>query len=134
MADMMQFDLVSPERRLASFKVDAIRIPGTEGDLTAMPDHAPVLTTLRPGVLSADAKDGAHEYIVTGGFAEINAGSVTVLAEQALPVGEATQDILKPIIEQTALTAKNASDDHKDAAHKIHADMLALADTLGISV
>jgi F0F1-type ATP synthase epsilon subunit len=49
MAEMMQFDLVSPERKLASAQVRSVQIPGAEGDLTAMPQHAPTITTLRPG-------------------------------------------------------------------------------------
>ena len=51
MADTMQFDLVSPERRLASAQVASVQIPGADGDMTAMPDHAPTITTLRPGIL-----------------------------------------------------------------------------------
>ena len=132
MADKMQFDLVSPERRLTSRSVTAVRIPGFEGDLTAMPDHAPVLTMLRPGVLSAQGDEGAQDYIVTGGFAEVSASGVTVLAEQALPVGEATQERLKPIIEAAALAVETASDDRKDITSKTHADMLDLAQTLAL--
>ena len=52
MADTMQFDLVTPERKLASGPVREVRIPGADGDMTAMPDHAPTITTLRPGVLT----------------------------------------------------------------------------------
>ena len=88
MADTMQFDLVSPERRLASLKASAVQIPGTDGDMTAMPDHAPTITTLRPGILKVTAPDGGSEYVVTGGFAEIGADGITVLAEQAFPVDE----------------------------------------------
>ena len=51
MADTLQFDLVSPERSLASLEASEVQIPGAEGDFTALPDHAPVITTLRPGVL-----------------------------------------------------------------------------------
>ena len=72
MADMMQFDLVSPERRLASLKVTSVQIPAAAGDLTAMPDHAPLITTLRPGILKVEGPDGAQSYAVTGGFAEIS--------------------------------------------------------------
>jgi len=71
MADTMQFDLVSPERRLASAQVASVQIPGADGDMTAMPDHAPTITTLRPGILTVDGPDGQSEYVVTGGFAEI---------------------------------------------------------------
>ena len=54
MADTMQFDLVSPERRLVSGEAKSVQLPGYEGQLTAMPDHAPLITTLRPGVVSAE--------------------------------------------------------------------------------
>ena len=81
MADTMQFDLVSPERRLASLQVASVQIPGADGDMTAMPDHAPVITTLRPGVLSVDGPSGTTEYLVTGGFAEISSEGASVLAE-----------------------------------------------------
>ena len=67
----MQFDLVSPERRLASLEVSSVQIPGADGDLTAMPGHAPVITNLRPGILKVEAPSGNTDYVVTGGFAEI---------------------------------------------------------------
>jgi F-type H+-transporting ATPase subunit epsilon len=50
MADEMNFDLVSPERSIASFLATEVQLPGSEGDMTAMPNHAPILTTLRPGI------------------------------------------------------------------------------------
>ena len=55
MADSLNFDLVSPERSLASFEATSVQIPGSEGDMTAMANHEPVLTTLRPGILSVSA-------------------------------------------------------------------------------
>ena len=64
MADTMQFDLVSPERRLASAQVASVQIPGADGDMTAMPDHAPTITTLRPGILTVDGPDGQSQYVV----------------------------------------------------------------------
>ena len=66
----MQFDLVSPERLLASLEVSAVQIPGADGDLTAMPGHAPVITNLRPGVLKVESPSGNTDYVVTGGFAD----------------------------------------------------------------
>lgn len=65
MADTMNFDLVSPERSLASFSATEVQIPGSEGDMTAMLNHAPILTTLRPGVLSVNSSSGVNEYVVT---------------------------------------------------------------------
>ena len=70
MADTMQFDLVSPERNLVSVPVREVRLPGAEGDLTAMPGHAPAIVNLRPGLVTVVAADGTStEFAVTGGFA-----------------------------------------------------------------
>jgi len=74
MAETMQFDLVSPERNLASMQVASVQIPGADGQMTAMPNHAPVITTLRPGVLAVSGPEGDVSFAVTGGFAEINRG------------------------------------------------------------
>ena len=64
----IQFDLVSHEKKLASLEVSEIQITGSDGDLTAMAEHAPLLTTLRPGLLSVKTGSDLMEYIVTGGF------------------------------------------------------------------
>ncbi len=138
MADTMQFDLVSPERRLASVQAREIRIPGADGDLTAMPGHAPLITTLRPGILRIIKADGASDdYAVTGGFAEISAGGTSLLAEEALHVSEMTQEIARSFIaraEEQLRAAKEAGHhDLVDDATKLLADMVALGDHIGIS-
>jgi len=86
------YDLVSPERMLAAGEADSVQIPGAEGDLTAMPNHAPFLTTLRPGVISVRSGSDTTDYVVTGGFAEISAESASVLAEEAVTTAEATAE------------------------------------------
>jgi F-type H+-transporting ATPase subunit epsilon len=70
----LQFDLVSPERRLASLEASEVRVPGSDGDMTAMADHAPTITTLRPGILSVTHAGGSDDYVVLGGFADISGG------------------------------------------------------------
>jgi len=132
MADTMQFDLVSPERSLASFEASEVQIPGADGDMTAMPDHAPVITTLRPGVLTVTGKDGTSRYAVTGGFAEVTPGATSVLAERAMPVDEVTADIIGQLISDATDAAANAPDDTRDAAQKLVADMDALRAELGV--
>lgn len=134
MAETMQFDLVSPERSLASLQVREALIPGADGDMTAMPDHAPVITTLRPGILKVDGPGGAAEYLVSGGFAQINADGVSVLAEKAMPLGEVTRTDLDDLIasareahERAKETFKNEPGPVDDAA-KMLADMVALGD------
>ncbi|MDP2085312.1 MAG: F0F1 ATP synthase subunit epsilon [Gemmobacter sp.] len=129
MANTVQFDLVSPERRLASVAASEVQIPGAEGDLTAMEGHAPTITTLRPGVLKAISASGTQAYAVTGGFAEITAGSVSVLAELAIPVAEATSAVLDGLIAEARARAETASD--KASAEKYAADMVALKAAVG---
>jgi F-type H+-transporting ATPase subunit epsilon len=127
----LQFDLVSPERRLASLSASAVQIPGADGDMTAMEGHAPTITTLRPGVLTVTTASGTEAYVVSGGFAEIAAASVTVLAEQALPKAEVTQ----AAFDRMLADAKAAADIAKsDDAAKTVADMLAMGDAVGLTV
>ncbi|MCE8008480.1 F0F1 ATP synthase subunit epsilon [Aestuariivita sp.] len=131
MADTIQFDLVSPERRLASLAVTAVQIPGADGDMTAMPDHAPLITTLRPGLLKVEAPGATSEYVVFGGFAEIGTDSISVLAEKAVPVGEMTRADLDAMVTEArdAVEAAKSSDQPHglvDDAVKLLADMEAL--------
>ncbi len=130
MANTMQFDLVSPERSLASLAVTAVQIPGADGDMTAMPDHAPTLTTLRPGLLKVEAPEGSSEYLVTGGFAQINGDSLSVLAEKAIPVAEVTRTHLDELIAEARASHEVAKENGEqtivDDAAKLLADMEAL--------
>ncbi|AEI94695.1 MULTISPECIES: F0F1 ATP synthase subunit epsilon [Roseobacter] len=134
MADTVQFDLVSPERLLASVQVTAVQIPGADGDMTAMPDHAPTITTLRPGLLVTEGPDGTSEYVVTGGFAEITASSISVLAERAIPKTEVTKadhDAMVKEAEEALAKAKEAFSNEPgpvDDAAKLLADMVAVGD------
>jgi F-type H+-transporting ATPase subunit epsilon len=124
MAETMQFDLVAPERRIASERATQVQIPGFEGDLTAMPDHAPLITTLRPGILRSVSAEGTKEYVVTGGFAEINATGVSVLAERAIPVAEVDAKLMDQLVADASEATAVAVD--KDSADKAMADLLAL--------
>ena len=130
MADTMQFDLVSPERALASLRATAVQIPAMEGDMTAMPKHAPTITTMRPGVLSVMSAEGMQEYFVTGGFAEIGAESTTVLAERAYPSDSEGKRAIEEHLEEARKAAENAHPEHKDAAEKLVADFVHLLDQM----
>ena len=134
MADSMQFDLVSPERRLASLQVSSVRIPGVDGDLTAMADHAPLITTLRPGMLRVASSAGDQEYMVTGGFAEIGNG-LSVLAEHALLRADVTQDIFNAIAAdaKTAHASAKSAGGDVDATSKRVADIDAVGVELGLT-
>jgi F-type H+-transporting ATPase subunit epsilon len=127
MADLMQFDLVSPERRLASVKAREVQIPGADGDLTAMALHAPTITTLRPGILRVVADGGAiTDYAVTGGFAEITPEGTSVLAERAIPVTDLTGAMVDEMVAEAEAAAAGAGPDARDAAAKLVNDTKAL--------
>lgn len=129
MAGTVQFDLVSPERRLASVKASEVQIPGADGDMTAMADHAPTITTLRPGILRVVHDKGTDEYVVFGGFAEISPTSVSVLAERALPRAEVNQAAFDTMM----AAAKGAAGQADDIAKTV-ADMAAVGEAIGLSV
>jgi F-type H+-transporting ATPase subunit epsilon len=88
MANKIAFDLVSPEKLLLSAEADMVTVPGTEGYMGVMAGHAPLVSTLRAGMVDVlvDGKD--DRYFIRGGFAEINPEKITVLAEEAIPMTE----------------------------------------------
>ena len=133
MVDTMNFDLVSPERSLASFAATEVLIPGSEGDMTAMFNHAPILTTLRPGLLLVSSADGVSEYVVTGGFAEVTPEGVTVIAERAMVKSDVTQADMDGIVSIAQVALDGANEVTQDAAIKMHADVVALAAALGLN-
>ncbi|SPF77551.1 F0F1 ATP synthase subunit epsilon [Pseudoprimorskyibacter insulae] len=137
MAETMQFDLVSPERNLMSAQVLSVQIPGADGDMTAMPNHSPLITTLRPGILSVETEKGVEEFVVTGGFAQLGDG-LTVLAERALPKGDVNQATYEALVEeaqsaytQTKEAFKNEPGPVDDAA-KLLSDMVAIGTHIGL--
>jgi len=132
MAGTLQFDLVSPERMLASFEATEVEIPGAEGDFTAMADHAAVVTTMRPGILKASGTSEKQEFVVSGGFVEVTSTGASVLAEVALPRSDVTRAALDDMIASAQAAADKASPEKQDAADKRLADTIGLGDTLGL--
>jgi F-type H+-transporting ATPase subunit epsilon len=132
MANQLQFDLVAPERLLLSEPVDMVIVPGVEGDFGALPEHANLISLIRPGVIYV-YKGGqlADRIFVGGGFAEVTATGCTVLAEQAIPVGE----IDRAAAERDLADAREDVEDAKDeislavakAAQKVAEARLAAA-------
>jgi F-type H+-transporting ATPase subunit epsilon len=103
-----QFELVSPERLLFAGEVDSVVVPASEGQITVLKDHAPFMSTMKPGVV--EVSDGARtqRLFVRGGFADVSSRGLTILAEQAVPVEE---------LDLAAIDAeiKNAEEDFNDA-------------------
>jgi len=109
MAEQLKFELVAPERLVFAGDVTSVTVPGSEGDFTVFVGHAPVLSTIRPGVVTITAGNGDQERIfVRGGFAEATLSGLTVLAEQAIAMSDLSPDRL-------AQQVANAKDDVADA-------------------
>ena len=108
----LHFELVSPAKLLFSGDVASVNIPGTEGDMTIMPMHAPVLSTLRPGIVVVTKDSGAPEKIfVRGGFAEVNAKGLTVLAETVITLADLDAGALAAQIRSAEDEVAAAKDD-----------------------
>ena len=109
MADSFNFELVSPERLLMSATVTEVVIPGADGEMTVMANHAPTMTTIKPGVVTVVTSEGQSDrYVVFGGFADIIPEGCTLLAESAVAVGDIDRDDLSQRLQ-------NAREDFADA-------------------
>lgn len=125
MADPFQFELVSPERLLMSEPVSQVVVPGSEGQFTVLTGHAPVMTTLKPGVIEVTLAGGRSERIfVRGGFADVNAAGLTILAEQAIPLAELDAEALAGEIRNAEDDIADAKDDSAKAAASLRRDQL----------
>lgn len=89
MAGTFKFELVSPERILMSVDAQQVIVPGAEGEFTVMAGHAPVVSSLLPGVIHVTTSDSKQAVFVRSGFAEVNSEALTILAERAFIVEEA---------------------------------------------
>ena len=138
MSDTVQFDLVSPERLLASVQANSVQIPGSEGNLTALPGHMPLITTLRPGILTISSSEGDQQFLVTGGFAEVGE-MVTVLAEKAVPRADITQEDYDNMVADAESFYNQAQDNFVsepgpvDEAAKMLSDMVAVGGEIGLN-
>ncbi|WP_269584299.1 F0F1 ATP synthase subunit epsilon [Roseibium sp. Sym1] len=133
MAELFQFELVSPERQLLSEQVSEVVVPGAEGEFGVLKDHAPFISTILPGILKV-RRDASSwdEYFVRGGFADIASGGLTVLAEQAVPVGEISQEQLQQAIQDAEEDVADAKDDEtKQKAEMTLSQLKDVVEALG---
>ena len=104
MADKIHFDLVSPEKLLLSQAADMVTVPGTDGYMGVMAGHMALVSTLRAGMIDVKNDGTDTRFFIRGGFAEVNATHITVLAEEAIPMTELDLAVLDQRI-------KDAQDD-----------------------
>ena len=117
-----QFDLVSPERLLFSGQVTAVIIPGSEGEFTVLENHAPLMATLKPGVVTIETDAEKRRLFVRGGFADVAANGLSMLAEQAIPLEELDAAQLEAEIRDAQ---EDVADAQGDEGKRLAAERLA---------
>jgi F-type H+-transporting ATPase subunit epsilon len=121
--DAFHFELVSPERVLYSGEVESVVVPGSEGEMTVLAHHAPVMSTLKPGVVAVtDNTAKKTSLFVRGGFVDISTSGLTILAEQAIPLDELDAAALDAQIRNAE---EDLSDAHADEAKRLANERLA---------
>lgn len=112
MAELFRFELVSPEKLVLAADVQQVQVPGAEGDMGILAGHAPVMTSLRPGLLEVTTRSGNFKkFYVRGGFAEINPEKMVVLAQQSIDLEQLNKEHLQQEI-------KDLEDDVADASNE----------------
>lgn len=134
MTDTFTFELVSPERLLISEEAESVLVPGSEGDFQVLANHAPVLATLRPGLLDVVLPGGTERRIfVRGGFAEAGPESLTVLAQQAIDSADLDKKALAQEVQDAEEDVADAKDDAaRDKAQEKLDGLKLVQETLGL--
>ncbi|WP_291388856.1 MULTISPECIES: F0F1 ATP synthase subunit epsilon [unclassified Devosia] len=114
MAEGVKIEIVSPERLVLSEQARSVIVPGAEGYFTVLGDHAPLMTTLKPGFITVtDQANVAHVFYVRGGFADVAPTGLTILAEEARPVADFNRTEIEALIASgmTALEAATTAEE-----------------------
>jgi F-type H+-transporting ATPase subunit epsilon len=107
----LHLEFVSPERVLFAGDVDQVDLPGIEGDLGILADHAPLVTPLRPGIVTIHRGGARESIVVIGGFAEVSPAGLTILADQATPREDFDAETLATEIRDTEENVADTADD-----------------------
>lgn len=117
MTEKLQFDLVSPERRVFAGAVDMVVVPGELGDFGVLAGHAPFMSTIRSGAIAIHDGGQVTRTFIHGGFAEVTPDGLTILAEEAIALDSVTPDAVAADLQQARETLTLARDDmERDAA------------------
>ena len=122
MAGGLSFELVSPDRRVRAATADMVVVPGAEGDFAVLAGHAPLISALRPGTIDIYQGDAvAERFFIGGGFAEVALDSLTVLADEAIPLAELDRERLARDIADAREDVEDAKtdDDRQRAQDKL---------------
>ena len=112
------FDLVSPEKLLFAGDVEQVDLPGSEGDLGVLAGHAPLVATLKPGVLTVFADGAPQRYVVLGGFAEVSSEGLTILADIGWPFEEADPQFIHERIKELEESRDKLEAEQQDVSER----------------
>jgi F-type H+-transporting ATPase subunit epsilon len=127
------FELVSPEKLIFAGEVEAVVVPGSEGEFTVLKDHSPLMSTLKPGVVSVEAPGMKTKLFVRGGFADVAPTGLTILAEYAIPLEELDAAKLgADIAAAEGEVASARTDDTRRVTTEKRDQLLALKAALGL--
>ncbi len=127
----LSFELVSPEKLVFSGEATEVIIPGAEGEFGVLAGHGPFVGMLKPGILTIRAAGAVQRFFVRGGFAEVNAAGLTVLAEQAVPADELDREHLQQQIQNAREDLADAkSDEARQRAETLLSDLKQVAEVL----
>lgn len=108
--DKVQFNVVTPTRLLAETTADMVVVPGGDGDFGVLPGHAPLMSTVRPGIVNVYEGDKiVDRYFVAGGFAEVSDAGLSVLAEEAEKVSAINAEQAKARVEEARAAVEAAA-------------------------
>ena len=110
----LHFEFVSPERVLFSGDVDQVDLPGAEGDMGILAGHAPLVTSLRPGIVTIYNGGAREPIVVVGGFAEVSPAGLTILADRAVPREDYDTALLAEEIKNTEQDVADAEEVKRD--------------------
>ena len=128
----LHFEFVSPESVLFSGDVDQVDLPGAEGDMGILAGHAPLVTVLRPGIVTIYRGGVREPVVVTGGFAEVGPSGLTILADRAVAQADFDLASLSTEIKNTEEDVADATDEaRRDRLTRHLAQLKALQDALG---
>ncbi|HRD77819.1 MAG TPA: ATP synthase F1 subunit epsilon [Hyphomicrobiaceae bacterium] len=111
MAATFKFEVVSPERVLLATDAEQVLVPGDDGDFTVFSGHAPVISTLRPGILEVKGPGGARRLYVKGGFAEVEPDRLTILAASAIDIADGARERIRSELAAAESELASASGD-----------------------
>lgn len=131
MSDSIHFELVSPERLLMDIAATSVVVPGSEGDFTVLPGHAPVMSTIRPGVVEVVESEGGEpsRLFVRGGFAEVTSEGLVILAEEVIVLADVSREELQQKVADAGEDVEDAkTDEEKRLAIEALARLTELAE------